>query len=115
MRIEEVHYTFDAIIHLLPTEMGGRKTAAKNNYRPNFNFNTEQYFCGEIRFKNGVEWIAPGQSIEATIVMIPAKYIPRDIGPNYAFQITEGKRVVGTALVREVLEKRIVEKQEIAA
>lgn len=104
---DRIKYTFDAIIHLLPTELGGRHTAVKNHYRPNFNFNTDQYFCGEIRFKNNVEWIAPGQSVEATVVMLPARYIPRNIEANYAFQITEGKRIVGTGIVREVMEREI--------
>jgi translation elongation factor EF-Tu-like GTPase len=109
---DRIQYTFDAIIYLLPTEMGGRRTAVKNFYRPNFNFNTEQYFCGEVRFKNNIEWIAPGQSVEATIVMIPASFIPPDIGPNYAFQISGGTKVVGTGLIRDVLERAVITEDE---
>lgn len=112
---ERIQYTFDAIIYLLPTELGGRRTAVKDHYRPNFNFNTDQYFCGEIRFQNDVEWIAPGQSVQATIAMLPARYIPRDIGPDYAFRITEGTRIVGTGIVRNVLEREIFSDRDTVA
>ncbi len=108
----ELAYTFDAVIQLLPTHMGGRRTAVRTHYRPNFNFNTEQYFCGEIRFKEGVEWIAPGQSAEATIVLLAARFIPGDLVPGYAFKLTEGKRVVGTGVIREVLKREEVDIEE---
>ncbi len=108
----ELAYTFDAVIQLLPTHMGGRRTAVRTHYRPNFNFNTEQYFCGEIRFKEGVEWIAPGQSAEATIMLLAARFIPQDLAPGYAFKLTEGTRVVGTGVIREVLKREEVNIEE---
>lgn len=112
----ELAYTFDAVIQLLPTHMGGRRTAVRTHYRPNFNFNTEQYFCGEVRFKEGVEWIAPGQSAEATIVLLAARFIPGDLVPGYAFKLTEGTRVVGTGVIQKILEREeIIEEQRAVA
>ncbi len=103
-----IAYKFDALITLLPTDLGGRQGAAFTGYRPNLNFNTDQYFCSEVRFADSQESMAPGETTVATIAMLPAKHIRRNIGPGDSFTLTEGMRVVGTGIVRKVLEREEV-------
>lgn len=102
-----IAYTFNALITLLPTALGGRRSAAFTGYRPNINFNTEQHFCSEIHLSD-TESLAPGESAVAKIVMLPARHIRRNIGVSDAFKITEGTRVVGMGVIQEVLERKEV-------
>ena len=98
-----IYTTYDirAIITLLPTDQGGRKGPVRTGYRPSFAFNTEKYYCGEIRLIARKE-LQPGQTSKAFIRMLPAKTIRKNLKAADAFRITEGTKTVGIGVIEKV-------------
>jgi translation elongation factor EF-Tu-like GTPase len=94
-------YDIKAIITLFPTDQGGRKGPVRTGYRPSFSFNTEKYYCGEIRLIARKE-LQPGQTTKAYIKLLPAKTIRKNLKPADAFRITEGNKTIGSGIIEEV-------------
>jgi translation elongation factor EF-Tu-like GTPase len=94
-------YNIRAIITLFPTDQGGREKPVYTGYRPSFAFNTERYYCGDIRLIARKE-LQPGQTSKAFIRLLPAKTIRKNLKPADAFRITEGTKTVGTGVIEKV-------------
>ncbi len=97
-------YTINAIISLLPTENGGRKNSIYNNFKPNFSFHTKRIYCGEIKLNNKEE-LKPGESAEVIIRLLPARTIPKNLTINDSFIISEGAKVIGTGVIKELMKQ----------
>ena len=108
----ETTYNFEALITLLPTERGGRKSAISNNFRPNFSFNTKKMYCGEIRTENNKS-IAPGQNAVVTIHLLPATTIPTNLTIFKTFIISEGKKVIGNGQITSLQKTEIINNDEL--
>jgi translation elongation factor EF-Tu-like GTPase len=82
----------------LPENEGGRTKAIQSGYRPSFGFNTEKRYSGEIALI-GTDEINPGQTGKATVRLLPAKTIRRNLRGLDAFTICEGEKIIGIGLI----------------
>ncbi len=94
-------YDFTAMVALFPTEYGGRKRPVYSHYRPGFSFNTKMQFCGEMSFLNKEE-VMPGDTALASVKMLPARYIRRNLKRGDAFTILEGDHIVGSGVIQSI-------------
>jgi translation elongation factor EF-Tu-like GTPase len=94
-------YNLTAIISLLPTELGGRKKSVATGYRPSFSFNSQHHYSGEIRLVDILE-LNPGDSAMATIKLLPARTIRKNLKPKDAFTISEGNKTIGSGIIEDV-------------
>jgi len=86
--------SFEAEIHVLTKEDGGRHTPFFSNYRPQFYFNTTDV-TGSITLPKDIEMVMPGDNITLKVELI--KPIAVTIGQRFA--IREGGRTVGNGIV----------------
>ena len=95
----KITYTIEAIITLFPAQEGGRTTGIYSGYRPSFGFNTEKQYSGEIRLLGRKE-LQPGQTAKATMRLLPARTIRKNLKPSHSFTILEGNKVVGLGVIQ---------------
>ena len=93
------HTEFEAEIYALKKEEGGRHTPVLNGYRPQFYFRTTDV-TGEIKLKQGVEMIMPGDNTSITVKLI----CPIAVEEGSKFSIREGGRTVGAGTVTKVIK-----------
>jgi translation elongation factor EF-Tu-like GTPase len=97
----EITYNLRATITLFPTEQGGRKRPVHTGFRPSFAFNTEQHYSGEIKLIDRDE-LYPGETSRASIKLLPARTIRKNLKEKDAFSITEGNKTLGTGVITKV-------------
>ncbi|KAB2807705.1 EF-Tu C-terminal domain-related protein [Phaeocystidibacter luteus] len=102
---------FIAQLSYLPTGDGGRQTPARSGYRPHIEFDhiPGKRTTGMQRFI-GQEWVEPGQTVEAEITVVSPKFFSGKIQVGDTFTFDEGPRVVGTGVVKEVVDERLMKK-----
>lgn len=92
----------EAELEFLPTERGGRRTAARSGYRPQF------YYAGEdwdaTHEYIGHEWVEPGQTVTVRLTVTRPEYHAGRIFVGMPFLVREGSRVVGYGRVTKILE-----------
>ncbi len=93
------HTSFKCQVYILTKEEGGRHTAFKSNYRPQFFFRTTDV-TGVIELPEGEEIVMPGDHAEFTVTLIK----PVAIENNTKFAIREGGHTVGAGTVTEILK-----------
>jgi translation elongation factor EF-Tu-like GTPase len=92
----EVELTF------IPTEDGGRRTPAFNNYRPQF------YYAGHdwdaAHEYPDVEQVNPGDTVRAFLCFLsPDEHLGK-VNPGMAFLIREGQKIVGYGSVVRLID-----------
>ncbi len=93
------HTKFVAEAYILTKEEGGRHTPFFDNYRPQFYFRTTDV-TGQVKLKDGVEMIMPGDNAEMTVTLIA----PIAMDQGLRFAIREGGRTVGAGVVAKIVE-----------
>ena len=93
------HHGFKASIYVLKKEEGGRHTAFRTKYRPQFYLRTMDC-TGEITLPEGVEMVMPGDNVEITVELIYA--VALNVGLRFA--IREGGRTVGSGQITEIFD-----------
>ncbi|MGQ9845967.1 MAG: elongation factor Tu [Bacteroidales bacterium] len=93
------HTHFKAEVYILKKEEGGRHTAFRNHYRPQFYLRTLD-ITGEIILPEGVEMVMPGDNLSIEVKLI----YPVAINKGLRFAIREGGRTVGAGQVTEIIE-----------
>ncbi|GLS19616.1 elongation factor Tu [Labrys miyagiensis] len=93
------HRRFEAEVHVLSKDEGGRHTPFLGNYRPQFYFRTASV-TGRIGLPEGVEMVMPGDSLTLTAELNDAIAIERDT----RFAIREGNKTVGSGIITKVLD-----------
>ncbi len=93
------HTKFTASVYVLTKEEGGRHTAFRANYRPQFYFRTTD-ITGVVSLPEGVEVVMPGDNVELTVELIH----PVAIEKGTKFSIREGGRTVGAGTVSEIIK-----------
>jgi len=96
-----------ALLSLFPTEKGGRKRPVYSHYRPSFSFNTKMHFCGEISFLNKEE-VLPGETVVASVKLLPARHIRSNLKRGDAFAILEGNNIVGSGVIQSIEKNKKV-------
>ena len=93
------HTKFTASVYVLTKEEGGRHTAFRSNYRPQFYFRTTD-ITGVVTLPESVEVVMPGDNVEFTVELIK----PVAIEKGTKFSIREGGRTVGAGTVNEIIK-----------
>jgi hypothetical protein len=92
---EHTNRRIDVVITLLPTDRGGRWTPITSGYRPSFDVDGDRRDAA-IQLA-GRDILEPGASCDATLTSV--REWP-DMRPGDELGIYEGRRRVGTAVVR---------------
>jgi translation elongation factor EF-Tu-like GTPase len=96
---------FTALLHVVPTECGGRKMPFKNGYRPQFH--VAQALCSTSfmiqKIDNGEE-MRPGETgtVQAFLLSPDGLGVPVDEGTE--FELREGHTVVATGVFRNIYD-----------
>lgn len=93
------HAEFSASIYVLKKEEGGRHTAFRSHYRPQFYIRTLDV-TGEITLPEGVEMVMPGDNVEINVKLIE----PVACNEGLRFAIREGGRTVGSGQITKILD-----------
>ena len=92
-----------AQIDFLPTEQGGRTLPAHSGYRPNHDFGLKGTLNDAAHEYIGQETATPGESVRANLWLLAPELQAGRLHPGFQFTVQEGSRVVGRAVVQEVL------------
>jgi len=93
------HHKFTAQVYVLKKEEGGRHTAFRSNYRPQFYFHTTDV-TGVIILPDDKPIVMPGDNTTMTVELIHK--IAMEKGTKFSFR--EGGRTVGAGSVVDVIE-----------
>lgn len=98
-----------ALLKLKSPNEGGRKSAIRNGYRPNhvFEYVDGQIlstYIGEIQFDH-IAAIEPGTAAEVVVRFLYVSQIDKYLVPGTVWWIHEGGRLVGEAVLIELLPK----------
>ncbi len=88
---------FDAKIYVLTKQEGGRHTPFYADYKPQFFIRTADV-TGSFTFKNNVEAVLPGDTVEVTITLIA----PVALQEGLRFTMREGQITVGTGIISKL-------------
>jgi len=94
-----------ALISMLASDQGGRRTGIRSGYRPNHNFggtDGRTFYIGQVEFASG-ELLNPGESREALIEFLRGPGLVEALRPGATWRIQEGPKLVATGSVIEVL------------
>ncbi|KAG0244563.1 translation elongation factor Tu [Actinomortierella wolfii] len=94
----EAHAQFEAQVHILSKEEGGRQTPFFNGHRPQFYFYTTD-ITGTIELPDGIEMAVPGDNLSIKVTLIDP--VAMDVG--LCFAIREGGQTVGTGVVSNIV------------
>ncbi len=92
------HTKFKGQVYVLSKEEGGRHTPFFNGYRPQFFFRTTDV-TGNVKLKEGVEMVMPGDNVEIEVELIQPIAMEKQI----RFAIREGGKTVGAGRVTEII------------
>jgi len=93
------HTEFKATAYILKKDEGGRHKPFFKGYKPQFYFRTTDV-TGEIKLKEGVEMVMPGDRVEFDVELIT----PIAMEKGLRFAIREGGRTVGAGVVESILK-----------
>ncbi|MBR6057634.1 MAG: elongation factor Tu [Lentisphaeria bacterium] len=93
------HTKFSGEVYVLTKEEGGRHSAFKQGYRPQFYFRTTDV-TGICNLPEGVQMVMPGDHITMNIELIA----PIAMEKGLRFAIREGGKTVGAGRVTEITE-----------
>jgi len=88
---------FDAKIYVLTKQEGGRHTPFYADYKPQFFIRTADV-TGAFTFKNNVEAVLPGDTVEVTVTLIA----PVALQEGLRFTMREGQITVGTGIISKL-------------
>jgi translation elongation factor EF-Tu-like GTPase len=94
-----------ALISMLATDQGGRRTGITSGYRPNHNFGAADgraFYMGQVEFGSS-ESLSPGESREALIEFIRGPGLMEALLPGVTWRIQEGPKLVAIGSVIEIL------------
>jgi elongation factor Tu len=93
------HKKFTASVYVLTKEEGGRHTAFRTGYRPQFYIRTTDV-TGVVQLPPNAEMVLPGDRIELTVELISAVALEEGL----RFAIREGGKTVGHGVVAKIIE-----------
>ncbi|KAG0070844.1 cytochrome c oxidase subunit 1 [Linnemannia elongata] len=95
----KAHVKFEAQVHVLLKEEGGRQTPFFKGYRPQFYFRTAD-ITGTVELPEGIEIVPPGEDVFMTVTLM----YPVAMGVGLNFAIREGGGTVGTGVVSKTID-----------
>ena len=97
----------EAIVTLLPTNEGGRKTPARSGYCPNHLVVSDYLTAGVQTFLDR-EQLAPGESARVHITFMTPEHYPHSLWPGKVINVQEGGWLVGHAEILRVLNSELL-------
>lgn len=88
---------FDADVHILSKEEGGRHTPFFDGYRPQFYFRTTD-ITGVVDLPDNIEMVSPGEDVSFTTTLV--SNVAMEVGTE--FSIRERGRTIGKGTVTKV-------------
>ena len=88
----------EVVLRLIPTTSGGKERAVLSGYRPNYAVR-DDYLTSVNHEFIGVEKVEPGGEGLARVWFITPEEYPNALWLGREIQVTEGSRVVGSAVV----------------
>jgi len=92
-----------ATVEFLRTEEGGRSGPARSGYRPNHDFGIPGTLNDAAHEYVGQDWANPGETVLTNLWLLAPELNQGRLYPGFAFTVQEGSRLVGRAVVKEVL------------
>jgi len=93
------HTEFDAEVHILTKEEGGRHTPFITGYKPQFYFRTTDV-TGDVVLAGGVEMVMPGDTVTIKVKLL----VPIAMEEKQKFAIREGGKTVGAGIVTKIIK-----------
>jgi len=98
---------FIATLYYRTFEEGGRSRPALTGYRPEVKFDFDPMItCGIQSFLDQEE-VYPGCIVEAMINIIAVPHFKGRLEEGMEFTFSEGPRIVGTGIIKEILNKEL--------
>lgn len=97
-----------ARIEFLATENGGRSHPARSGYRPNHDCGIAGTLNDAAHEYIGQDSAAPGETMLANVWLLVPEYQAGRLYPGFSFTVQEGSRIVGNAVVQEVLNASLL-------
>ena len=91
----------EVILRLISTPDGGKDRAVLSGYRPHYAI-LEQYLTSATHELIDASELAPGTQCRANVWLITPEVYPHSLWPSREITVSEGSRVVGTAVVTHV-------------
>lgn len=98
---------FIATLKYRATEEGGRETVAKSGYRPTLKFSFDKMLTSGIQTFIDNEQVYPGESVDAFIKILAVPHFQGRLEEGMEFIFTEGDRIIGTGVIKEILNKEL--------
>lgn len=98
---------FIATLKYKTTEEGGRKTAAISGYRPTVKFSFDKMLTSGIQTFIDKEMVYPGETVNAFIKILAVPYFEGRLEEGIEFIFTEGNRVMGSGIIKEILNQEL--------
>ena len=95
---------FLALLHVVPTERGGRKTPFKNGYRPQFHV-AGAVSCTSFIIQNidSGEEMSPGETGTVQAFLLSPDGLGVPVAEGTEFELREGHTVIATGVVQGYL------------
>jgi translation elongation factor EF-Tu-like GTPase len=93
----------EAEIYFLPTEQGGRHSAAPSGYRAPHDFGLNGMLNDAMHEYSECESVAPGKSAKANMWFLAPEYQHGRLHSGFEFTVQEGSRVVGRGIILRVV------------
>ncbi len=98
---------FIAILHYRTTKEGGRKTPAHSGYRPQVKFDFEEMQTSGQQTFIDKEIVNPGETVKARIKILSVDYFLNCLTVGMNFEFREGKTIIGTGEITEILNDKL--------
>jgi len=93
----------EAEISFLPTEKGGRRSAALSGYRPTHDFGLGGTLNDAAHEYIECEAVQPGQTANANMWFIAPEYQEGRLSAGFKFTVQEGSHIVGHGTIIKVV------------
>jgi translation elongation factor EF-Tu-like GTPase len=91
----------EVVLHLIATADGGKERSILSGYRPNYAIRNDYLTSTNHELIDASE-LAPGTEGRANVWFITPEVYPHSLWPGREITVSEGSRVVGTAIVIHV-------------
>ena len=95
---------FRAVLYVLTSEQGGRKTPFRNGYRPQFYIDAVEV-CTSFLIQKiiGMEEVPPGATVTVEAILLAFVDFKDRFRPGLRFLLREGNRTIAEGLVEGVV------------
>ncbi len=97
--------SFIAELKYKTTAEGGRMTAAVSGYRPAIKFPFDKILTSGKQVFLDKKNVDPRDTVRAEITILATSYFKNRLYEGLDFVFTEGERIIGTVVIKEIINK----------